>query len=264
MRDTSAGAWYGDPELKAAIVAELEQDLALDRYRRGLWMQLDIADDPDDIRYGSHWHGCHLGCLVLADMHREGKWQPSPTLIPDSVADHVGFDRASWVDEAVERFNFPGNLLLWQEYLFENMMPSYGPSFAVESVRAIEPGADLTSVGTRWVLAMLQNSDNFLALDCGGWFGELLASEGGQARVEILTGIYVRAVAGEIPRSSIGPLYDEACAGLDDWSGPDTFLNALIDGQLKTAMRFMYYEELTLAAPLLIEATRTSPPAVSK
>lgn len=258
MRDVSAGAWYGDLEMKTAIVAELEQDLALDRYRRGLWMQLDDAR-VDGADFGSHWQGCHLGCLVLADMHREGKWQPSPTLVPDSVADYVGFDRASWVDEAQERFNFPGNLLLWQEYLFENMLPSYAPSFAVESVRAIEPGADLTSVGTRWVHAILQNRHNFLALNCGGWFDDLLSTADGQARVEILTGIYARAVAGEISHTNIGPLYDKAAAALSDaWSGSEGFLNALIDGQLKTALRYMDNAELTLAAPLLIEATRTA------
>jgi hypothetical protein len=117
-RDASKGAWYGDPDLKAEVVAKMKRHRDLDQFIQRTYQSLG---EDGAVR------GCALGCMIPV-------WQPV------------------WEQEEVQLaveafFNIPRYVADWIDDEFEAQETlQLATDFAVAVVEAIPVGADLLSI----------------------------------------------------------------------------------------------------------------------
>ena len=116
---TNACAWYGEPALKEAAMAQLREHRRLDQITQGT--------------YWREGRGCHLGCLTH--------------LNEDA---HAGAERL---------FNFPQPVSHFLERVFESLPKSDAPAWVINSTEAIPVGADLSLVVNQIDLWILRDSD---------------------------------------------------------------------------------------------------------
>lgn len=122
--DTRLGAWFGEADLKRAIVARVawhrEQDLLVQGTYQEPW------------RDGTKFKGCLVGCAL-------------PLVSERWVNDRCHDGNTSQWHVVLERFlNIPVEIGLLLDDVFEESFEADAPHYAVELLNAIPVGADLS------------------------------------------------------------------------------------------------------------------------
>jgi hypothetical protein len=149
-------AWKGDSALKEEILADLNEDLARERYVQGQY--LSEASDSDRAFYG-----CHVGCLMMAKARYDNRRSQHPIDLYYLAGDRD--DRAStWHGEVPAELGMPGAIAHFWDRFFEKIAPELAPHFAVRSLECVPVGADLRLVLPKLVAWMLTDpAEGFLA-----------------------------------------------------------------------------------------------------
>jgi hypothetical protein len=121
--DTRLGAWFGEADLKRAIVARVanhrEQDLI-------------IQGSYQEPGYGNEFKGCLVGCSL-------------PLVSETWLRERDGMDPLPQWHLVMERFlNIPVEIGLLLDDVFEESFEENAPHYAVELLNAIPVGADLS------------------------------------------------------------------------------------------------------------------------
>lgn len=123
MIDVGKGAWHGDPELKAEVVARMLAHRAKDEIIRGVYQEKGAGDT---------YRGCLLGCTL-------------PYLAAGATLLH-------WHAEVEQRYGIPECAARILEDVFEGREGfESAAAFAVSSILAIPVGADLSELSRLWV-----------------------------------------------------------------------------------------------------------------
>jgi len=132
------GAWYGDPEFKAIIMAQMLEHRKKDRFIKGSYRDFGGDGDGYDalVQTMDNFKGCAIGCLVTSKLG-------------------LNLDRTlpaweGWHRLVEKEFNIPARVAKQIDFLFESQ-PSFADAaiFAVASVDAIPVGANLEELVTR-------------------------------------------------------------------------------------------------------------------
>lgn len=125
-------AWHGSADLKAATVARMKLHRDHDELIAGSY--LDFSDRAQ--RTPSKYRGCFHGCLTAE--HLAAKLGiPLYELDADGLVD--------WHVETEDLYGIPTDLGHVLDHCFERLDFQHG-RYAVETLEAIEPGADLNAV----------------------------------------------------------------------------------------------------------------------
>ena len=181
-------AWHGNPELKTATVAALNEDLAKDRYIRGTYAR----------HFGHEWRGCHIGCLVMASKR---------AVNGGALTDLVNIaESTSWHQHAEDLYGIPKPLAYLWDRTYESVELAEAPRFAVASVDAVPVGADLSLVVSHLMRDLIADPER------GVW---KFTAEGSAQRkaVETVGGLYARRLAGDEP-------------GRDEWGTARAYASA--------------------------------------
>lgn len=115
-------AWFGDPDLKARVVAKMKQHRVKDEFIQGVY-QSRIIDGSNT------WKGCAIGCTL-----------------PHILKDMMG-ERDNWHKRVQDEYGINHVVAEMIDSVFE---AQYGlekaGDFAVAVIEAIPVGADLTEV----------------------------------------------------------------------------------------------------------------------
>lgn len=168
-------AWHGDPDLKAKTVAALRLDHEQDRLVRGIY----ASSDPSRV-----YRGCMVGCLVANQI---------------VVEQGINLDRNSfnlfagmWHAETASRFGVPESLAHLWDSTFEGLPYAESPQFAIDSIEAMTPGADLSLVPSLLVADILGHPER------GVLANPDLAVEKRDATAEVLA-LFARRLAADEP-----------------------------------------------------------------
>lgn len=144
-------AWHNKPELKAEALAGMIRHRQQDDFIRGdylapRWGEKDIK--PGD----SVYQGCFHGCLTTDKLAEE-----AGVTVEEFVRD--GYDQhfRSWHEEAQRLWGIPANLGSLLDHMFESMPDSACANFAVETIEAMQIGADLTGVCDDWARTVTED-----------------------------------------------------------------------------------------------------------
>jgi hypothetical protein len=120
----SKGAWHGDAELKARIVARMKQHQKDDEFIKGVYQLID----PEA---AAGYRGCAVGCAL----------DRQPHYLDDLVMD----PEHGWHEELERQFGIPFGLGMLIDDIFETLDPPANGQFAVDILDAIPVGAVLSS-----------------------------------------------------------------------------------------------------------------------
>lgn len=130
------GAWHGDPELKAEVLARMIAHREADEIIQGhyrVW-------DPEA---ASGYKGCLVGCTLPGEMEDTEKhvaWHPNPINRP----------REGWHQRVELLYGIPADVAHLLDSTFEDQETfDEAAEFAVASIEAIGVGADLRELAQR-------------------------------------------------------------------------------------------------------------------
>lgn len=140
-------AWHGDPQLKAAAVELMREHRRLDDLVQGSYAEYDSNADRG-------YRGCFHGCLTTEALAKQRNETVEDLL---TMGDRHAID---WHDETERIFGIPREVGKLLDRLFESLPPSDCGAFAVATVEAIPPGADLTRVIDHLAYDILTDSES--------------------------------------------------------------------------------------------------------
>lgn len=120
-------AYLDDPNLKDFVLSQLDQHRQLDKIIKG--------------QYWQEGRGCAVGCTLQAVAARNGKWKKG--------IDHA--DHRLYVSE----LGIPEHLARLQDAIFEGLPEPDYLEWPKQFAEAINPGADLSGVWPKFVVALL-------------------------------------------------------------------------------------------------------------
>lgn len=120
--DVGKGAWHGDPELKAQVVARMREHREKDEIIQGVYQEHGDGDS---------YRGCLIGCTL-------------PRVAGMTYNERQGFD---WHEKVEQEYGIPRGVASILDSLFEDQEDfESAAAFAVESIEAIPVGADLSEL----------------------------------------------------------------------------------------------------------------------
>ena len=122
------GAWHGDPALKARVMIKLRRHREQDELVRGVYQE----------KYGPEVADGYKGCLVGCTL----PW------IDD--IEHGDLFRFSYHGRLETEYGIPVELARLLDDLFEATPTDACADFAVDSIEAIQPGADLDGIAEEY------------------------------------------------------------------------------------------------------------------
>ncbi len=133
--DPSLGAWFGDEDLKDAVVARMRHHRRLDQILQGVYQTVDPG------KGNGEYKGCLVGCtlpLIAPEVH---------TAVEDWVFEHgraelgTGSGVAAWHVLGELHYGIPWYVFDILDTAFEDAFSEDAPDFAVEALEAIPVGA---------------------------------------------------------------------------------------------------------------------------
>lgn len=117
-------AWFGDPDLKARVVAKMKQHRADDEFIQGLY-QTGTKSQPGEVPVG--WKGCAIGCTL-------------PYIRGDAAEASI-----NWHGRVQSEYGISYTVAEMIDSVFEEQRGlEKAGDFAVAVIEAIPVGADLT------------------------------------------------------------------------------------------------------------------------
>ena len=133
-------AWYGNPELKAEVLARMLQHRVEDSIIQGSFQQYD----PE---LASQYRGCLIGCTLP-----RGTVESYELCCADCDAASSGpmyIEEQDWLYDVERMYGLPLEYNKLIERVFEMLPVEKAPWFAVASVEATPVGADMNQVVAR-------------------------------------------------------------------------------------------------------------------
>jgi hypothetical protein len=133
--DPSLGSWFGDEDLKAAVVARMRYHRRLDQIVQGVYQYADSAKGIGEYK------GCLVGCtlpMIAPELH---------TAMEDWVLDHGRAELgtrsvvAAWHVLGELHYGIPWYVFDVLDTAFEDSFSENAPYFAVKALEAISVGA---------------------------------------------------------------------------------------------------------------------------
>lgn len=133
------GAWFGNPQIKAAVLEKLRVHRAQDEFIQGSYQARTWAGAPAAL---PTYRGCALGCMVPIRVTTIKEDAEIPFYLLNAFDDEMEYN-----EEVEMRFGIDRDVAALIDATFE-LQPDFRAAgdFAVASVEAIPVGADLLGV----------------------------------------------------------------------------------------------------------------------
>ncbi|MGX1778289.1 hypothetical protein ACWIGW_39715 [Nocardia brasiliensis] len=191
-------AWHNQPDLKSVALEQMRRVADYAGFRQG-------GQVLQDGRVGGGLHACLCAERLAGEQD-----------MPVAEVLAAG-DPGVWLDESTRLWGIPRAVGGLMDRCFERLPAREAERFAVAAVEAIPVGADLSSVGTRWMLEVL-------SAPRGGVLQHTVPGSIQRGAVVQVIDLYRRELAGDDPASAewviAAQAAAEAAALADEQSGP--------------------------------------------